>query len=180
MNEVLFIQPAKISDIESIMPIFDCARRFMSGTGNPKQWEAGYPSKELIECDIQNGNLYTIVDGDEIHGVFALIAGIEPTYSFIDGTWLNDEPYAAIHRLASNGKTKGIFDTAVDYAKLLYENLRIDTHEDNKIMRYLIEKNKFQFCGTIHIDPCSDCADKDRIRLAYHWHRTQPLSIQYV
>ena len=180
MNEVLFIQPAKISDIESIMPIFDCARRFMSGTGNPKQWEAGYPSKELIECDIQNGNLYTIVDGDEIHGVFALIAGIEPTYSFIDGTWLNDEPYAAIHRLASNGKTKGIFDAAAGYAKLLYENLRIDTHEDNKIMRHLIEKNKFQFCGTIHIDPCSDCADKDRIRLAYHWHRTQPLSIQYV
>ena len=152
MNEVLFIQPAKISDIESIMPIFDCARRFMSGTGNPKQWEAGYPSKEPIECDIQNGNLYTIVDGDEIHGIFALIAGIDPTYSSIDGTWLNDEPYAAIHRLASNGKTKGIFDTAVDYAKLLYENLRIDTHEDNKIMRHLIEKNKFQFCGTIYIE----------------------------
>ena len=180
MNEVLFIQPAKMSDIKSIMPIFDCARRFMSGTGNPKQWETGYPSKEIIECDIQNGNLYTIVDGDEIHGVFALIAGIEPTYSFIDGTWLNDEPYAVIHRLASNGKTKGIFDTAAGYAKLLYENLRIDTHEDNKIMRHLIEKNKFQFCGTIYIEKRTGGTEQDTRRLAYHWHRTQPLSIQYV
>lgn len=180
MSEVLFIQPAKMSDIESIMPIFEYARKTMSGTGNPNQWETGYPSKDLIEHDIQNGNLYTIIDGNEINGVFALIAGIEPTYSSIDGKWLNDEQYATIHRLASNGKTKGIFDTAVNYAKILYENLRIDTHEENKIMRYLIEKNKFKFCGTIYIEKRFGGTEQDTRRLAYHWHRTQPLSIQYV
>ncbi|MGP1459566.1 MAG: N-acetyltransferase [Treponema sp.] len=179
MNEALFIQPAKMSDIDPIMRIFECARRFMNESGNSRQWEADYPSKELLERDIQNGNLYTIADGREIHGVFALIAGIDPTYSSIDGAWLNDEPYATIHRIASDGKIKGIFDTAVGYAKLLYENLRIDTHEDNKVMRRLIEKNNFQFCGTIRIEQRPACPEQDTKRLAYHWKRAEPVSIHY-
>ena len=32
------------------------------------------------------------------------------------------------------------------------DNLRIDTHKDNKIMINLIEKAGFERCGTIYVD----------------------------
>ena len=31
------------------------------------------------------------------------------------------------------------------------DNIRMDTHEDNKIMQHLLEKNGFIRCGTVHI-----------------------------
>ena len=37
--------------------------------------------------------------------------GDDPTYQQIyEGTWLNNEPYGVIHRLATNGKQKGVSD----------------------------------------------------------------------
>ena len=32
------------------------------------------------------------------------------------------------------------------------ESLRADTHEDNKIMQHLLEKNGFVRCGIIHVE----------------------------
>ena len=32
------------------------------------------------------------------------------------------------------------------------ESLRADTHADNKIMQYLLEKNGFARCGIIHVE----------------------------
>ena len=65
---------------------------------------------------------------------------------------LNDAPYAAIHRVASAGKRKGVLQECLDYCSAKHQNLRIDTHFDNKIMQHLLEKYGFHRCGTIYLE----------------------------
>ena len=91
---------------------------------------------------------------------FALLPSPEPTYDIIDGAWLTDEPYGVIHRMASYPDIHGIFSTIIDYAASRYTHLRIDTHRDNRIMRHLIEKHGFTYCGIIWLEDGAE-------RLAY-------------
>lgn len=159
----MHIRKAQKDDLTSIMEIYETAQDFMIETGNPTQWGHAYPSEELIRDDIEKEVCYLICDDDAVCGVFALFSGDEPTYSYIEnGEWLNDDSYVTIHRIASDGKSRGIFNCALTYCKSISDNIRIDTHESNSIMQRLIEKNGFVKCGTIYV------ADGTP-RLAYHW-----------
>ncbi len=171
MTVDLRIRPARLEDFPAAAAIFARARAFMKATGNPNQWEDGYPSKDLLERDIAAGNFYAVCAGGDIHGVFALIAGADPTYATIDGAWLNDLPYATLHRIASDGHARGVFAAAADYAKAAYASVRIDTYKDNRVMRRLIEKHGFRYCGIIRIEARPDCPAQDTERLAFQWVR---------
>lgn len=90
-----------IDDLPAVMPMYENARRFMAANGNPNQWIAGYPAVEHIRADIERDASYVGVTPDgEIAVVFSFIIGEDPTYTVIDGAWLNDEPYGTIHRIA--------------------------------------------------------------------------------
>ena len=82
-------------------------------------------------------------------GYFALLPSPEPTYSFIKGAWLSDEPYGVIHRIASYPDVHGVFAAIIDFAAARFPRLRIDTHRDNRIMQHLIDKHGFTYCGVI-------------------------------
>lgn len=145
------IRKANQQDWQEILAIYQRAREYMRQTGNPNQWKNSSPCPQVLANDIALGNLYVVVEGSCIHGVFALIYGSDPTYVRIDGAWLNDEPYAAIHRVASAGKKKGILEICLRYCRSQYTNLRIDTHHDNHIMQHLLDKYGFIRCGTIFL-----------------------------
>lgn len=132
--------------------IFAVARRFMTATGNPHQWAPDYPSDDQLLCDIANGDSYVVcLQDSRIVATFVLRGGEDPTYHVIyDGAWLSATPYATIHRIASSGEVKGIFAQVVQYASVRYPSLRIDTHADNHVMRQLITRSGFQYCGIIH------------------------------
>ena len=142
------IRLANKDDLRSIEHIYDLARAFMRTTGNVTQWSNGYPNEEIIKSDIEQKYLY-VVEDNGIQAVFTLILGEDPTYLSINGAWLNDKPYATLHRIASRGTQKGLFKLIIDFAWSICPNLRIDTHKDNKPMRHLIEKNGFDYCGII-------------------------------
>ena len=83
--------------------------------------------------------------------MFALIPGRDPTYDIIeDGAWLSDEEYSTIHRVAADGRVNGVFEAALRFSLAQTPHIRIDTHEDNAVMRHLIEKNDFQRTGMIY------------------------------
>lgn len=125
--------------------------------GNPDQWPETYPSVEIISQDIERNQSYIIEQKGETVGTFVLAFGAEPTYRKIhDGGWPDHNPYATIHRLASNGKAKGIAGEALKFAirTLQSQNitsLRVDTHADNRKMLDFIERNAFVYCGIIHV-----------------------------
>ena len=160
---MLRVREATEADHAKIMSIYRCAQDFMIQSGNPTQWGHSYPQPELIEDDIRKGLCMVICDEMEIHGVFALLEGAEPTYEYIEnGKWLNDDTYVTIHRMASDGQVHGVFQCASDYCKSRYSNIRIDTHADNTVMQKQIEKNDFRKCGIIYVRGGSP-------RIAYHW-----------
>lgn len=149
----MVIRKAHENDLESIMRVYDVARKYMAENGNKTQWGNNRPLKSTIEKDIKNQNCYIgIGDDNEIHSVFAFVAGNDPTYAVIEkGRWLNDEPYSVIHRVASDGKIKGFFKECLEFCVKRCKNIRIDTHENNLTMQYLLDKYGFVKCGIIHI-----------------------------
>ena len=167
VKNMLQIRRAVPEDIDTIMRVYRRAQDFMIESGNPDQWRHSYPAKELVQKDIDMEICHVICDREGIQGVFALCSGIEPTYLFIEnGSWLNDEPYITIHRIASAGKAHGIFSYAADYCKNISDNVRIDTHHNNLTMQRQIEKNGFVKCGTIYVEDGSP-------RIAYHWAKNR-------
>lgn len=147
------IRPADNRDLKSIMEIYSHAREQMRLSGNPGQWGNDKPSLETIQNDIEKKQSYVIIEQNRICGVFAFIIGADPTYRLIEnGAWLNDEPYGTIHRIAGNGKVKGILASALSFCETRTDNIRIDTHDDNRIMQHLLAKYGFQRCGYIYVE----------------------------
>ncbi len=143
---------ATLEDLDAILTIYERARVYMYDNGNLNQWNKNYPSIELLKSDIEKKQLYVILFEDEICAVFVLALGIDPTYLRIeDGNWNHDYDYGVIHRIASNGKLKGVFELCLDFSKNQCNYIRIDTHPDNKTMQHLILKNKFKRCGIIYV-----------------------------
>lgn len=85
---------------------------------------------------------------------FAFVPGPEPTYSIINGgEWIDDtQEYYVIHRIASLPEDHGIIKTIMDYCFGITNNIRIDTHRDNRIMQHLMQKEGFTYCGIIYLD----------------------------
>lgn len=164
------IRHAVDSDKERIYDIYAFARKFMAENGNPNQWKNNNPSREIIDNDIAAGNLYVIEEADKeqqteiadnknsrVHGVFFFKMGEDATYNVIeDGSWLSGDTYGTIHRVAGDGQVHGVLTMAVQFCEQKIKHLRIDTHNDNKIMQHVIEKNGFKRCGIIHVKDGSE------------------------
>lgn len=157
----MIIRKASMEDWEEIRKIYAGARRFMAEHGNAGQWGTDHPREELLLDNIAQGKLYVCMEKDicpedtesRIGAVFYYAAEEDPTYRIIeDGEWLNDKPYAVVHRIASAGIVKGAASFCLDWAFRQTGNLRIDTHKDNIPMQKLLHKNGFSRCGKIYLE----------------------------
>ena len=147
------IRKATYDDIDTMQAIFKHARSEMEKNGNPTQWSNNRPPLFLIEKDLNNNTSYLILNDGIPVATFSYTIGIEPTYVEIyHGKWLNDKPYGTIHRIASLNTVPGIFKIVLDFVTQFGVDIRIDTHQDNKIMLHLFEKYGFTYCGIIIID----------------------------
>lgn len=144
------VRKAKTEDLQRIEDIYKFARQFMAENGNPNQWGKTNPPTAQLQQDIRQGELHVVTDENGIHGVFYFYIGPDPTYGVIEGAWHSDAPYGTIHRIAGDG-SGGILSTAVAFGRGKINHLRIDTHEDNKIMQKAVTKQGFRRCGIIHI-----------------------------
>ncbi len=146
------IRKANLADLPRMMEIYADARAYMRDHGNATQWAGGYPSEERICEDIGAGESYVCVEDGDILGVFCFFIHKDPTYDVIyEGSWLNDEPYGVIHRIAVAKHRRGVASFCYEFALSKCPNLRIDTHRDNIPMQNSLIKNGFQRCGIIHL-----------------------------
>ena len=146
------IRKSKMTDLDTIMEIYAYARAYMKESGNPNQWFDTHPRREVIEVDITSGLSYVCVDGEKIAAVFYFNVEIEPTYSNIDGGWLNDEPYGVVHRIARGPEGRGAGALCLNWCSAQHPNIRIDTHKDNAAMLKLLEKLGYVYCGIIWLE----------------------------
>lgn len=139
------------SDLEEIMRVYSSARAFMRAHDNPTQW-IGYPTEETVKNDMESSNGYVVTYDGVICGVFAFFTAPDPTYAVIeDGSWINDAPYGTVHRVASDGKHRGVLAFVMSYCSEMIPNIRIDTHADNYVMQNALAKLGFEKRGIIHL-----------------------------
>ena len=156
------IRKATAADFERVCEIFELARQFMAKSGNPTQWGKTNPSPERIRRDIEEGIGYVCESDGTVRAAFVL-TNSDPSYDGIeDGGWLDDGNYGVIHRVASDGTVRGVSNIIMDYCKSRFENLRGDTHADNKVMQNVFERNGFVKCGRVY-------APDNTPRIAYNF-----------
>lgn len=158
----MLVRKSTVEDIDRIMKVLADGRAAIATLGID-QWQAGYPFRSTIECDVENGQSFAVVDDDVIVGTFMLTFDGEPTYDVIDGEWLTESDsgvprYACIHRIAicDEARGKGVSKFAIAEGLRLArergaEAVRIDTHPGNVVMRGLCARMGFTECGTIYI-----------------------------
>lgn len=152
------IRLAEKKDIDRIMQIIADARESIGRLGID-QWQYGYPTRDIVKEDILLERSFVVLDGEEICATFALMMNGEPTYKKIYcGAWIGDGDYLALHRIAVDKDHRGkgtaaeIIEFLSEYAnKNGYSSVRVDTHTGNIPMRRMLEKNGFEYCGTIHL-----------------------------
>ncbi|MGE1062527.1 GNAT family N-acetyltransferase [Megasphaera paucivorans] len=149
---------AQASDINRIYEIIMQGRNFLKRCG-VNQWQNGYPNKENIMEDIERQTGYMLCDAEKSAAYACIDFDGEPAYDHLRGTWLDQNDYAVIHRMAVDDSYKG-----QGLAKQFFEkietfvcargilSIRVDTDNDNSIMKHLIEKSGYVYCGTIWFD----------------------------
>lgn len=149
------IRLADEKDINFILELYSDAREFMKMTGNPTQWQNGGPTRETLLSDINEGCSYVVEDDGEIISTFYFRIGIDKTYLNIhNGAWLDNNPYAVIHRVVVSGKARGKGVSYFIFSECFkkHNNLKIDTHKDNIPMQKALIKAGFLPCGTIYLE----------------------------
>lgn len=147
------VRTAIASDLPVLLELIESGRKIMRESGNPHQWGKNHPTTAQLQKDIEDGHSYLLIEGDKAIATFAFIPGPDVTYAMIyNGAWIdNVKPYYVIHRVASLPEYHGVMKDILDYCFTVTDNIRIDTHKDNKIMQYCLEKYGFLYCGIIHL-----------------------------
>jgi hypothetical protein len=149
------LRRADFSEAISIWEILQQAieQRRLDGS---EQWQNGYPNQQTVYDDITNGYGYVITDNDIVIAYAAIIFGIEPAYNEIEGQWLTNGEYVAVHRVAALNAVKGQ-GVATKLFKLLEDlsiehnvfSIKVDTNFDNHPMLKILEKLEYSYCGEI-------------------------------
>ncbi|MCD8200869.1 MAG: GNAT family N-acetyltransferase [Clostridia bacterium] len=146
---------ARIEDLSAIMDIYVNAQEYMEKNGNP-QWVKGFPAEDDIRGGIYGGIIYVVTCRDEIAEVFSVV-NHDDNYDTIDGKWLTDGSYLAVHRHAVAEKYRGQGAAKFALTKAAPEiarergrkSLRLDTHEKNLPMLSLLTSCGAVMCGTV-------------------------------
>lgn len=145
------IDKVKINDINEVNSIYERAREYMKETNNPTQWGDSYPPLSLINEDIIKNRLYGVRDDEKSLVAVFVLSSEEKAYDNCD-FWHSNDPFIVIHRVASNGKIKGITKYIFNYALTKANYLRIDTHQNNKTMQNVLIPFGFKECGIVYYE----------------------------
>lgn len=147
---------AEITDINTIWELLQRAilRRKEDGSN---QWQDGYPNLDVVKKDVDHGSGFVLTDEDIIVGYCAIMVNDEPEYANIQGKWLTDDDFVAIHRVAisetylGKGLAKKIMLHVEEYAVSNgIFSIKADTNFDNIAMLKVFEKLGYIFCGEVY------------------------------
>ncbi|HBI7177924.1 TPA: GNAT family N-acetyltransferase [Listeria monocytogenes] len=166
---------AKEKDILQIMKLIEEAKEFLKQM-NIDQWQNGYPDYKCIQSDIREKKAWLIIKNKEILGYACVDFDGEIAYNSLKGKWLsNKQQYVVMHRLTVSNKIKGhglstkiikfIEHMAIEEG--IY-SVRVDTDANNLIMKSVLEKNGFVYCGTINFDQSDKIAYEKLIKRRYN------------
>lgn len=155
ITENLILRKADISEVPQIWNILQDAieQRRLDGS---TQWQDGYPNERTIHTDIENDHAYVLTENNIILAYAAILFDKEPAYEDIEGQWLTDGDYAAVHRVAVSklAKGKGIATKLFEKIEGLsiehnIYSIKVDTNFDNIPMLKILDRLKYTYCGEV-------------------------------
>lgn len=149
------LRKAKQAELPTIWEIIQYAIAQRKKDGSD-QWQNGYPNKDTIQQDLNDGYAYVLEEDNVVLVYAAIIFGKEEAYENIDGKWLTNGDYAVLHRVASSPKAAGkkagtrLFEMT---EKLCVDNnifsIKVDTNFDNAPMLRVLENLGYTYCGEV-------------------------------
>ena len=151
-QQAIYIKLAQKQDLPTIMNFIEDGRKQLANNGIP-QWNNGYPSNLIMQQDIEAGNCYMLMVGDQQGDTYYT--------HIVSGKWKQPgHPFATIHRVAVSDKFRGMRLSSYLFSAIIsiaYEkgarNFRVSTHEKNKAMQALLAKFGFTEQGTVYTGP---------------------------
>ncbi len=158
LTEPLSFRPAGEEDLPAILAITAQAQESLARHG-VDQWQDGYPREENFRFDLERGECFAVLHGEEIAGFFSLSAREEPSYAAItDGKWTPELPACVLHRAAVARKYRGgelsafLMKCVEQQTRALgLRCIRTDTHRKNKAMQNLLRQSGYRYRGNVTV-----------------------------
>ena len=116
-------------------------------------------SRDSVVSDLTAGEGYVITGNGRIIAYACISFQEEECYRHLRGSWKSSLPYAVIHRMAIDNECRGrgIASLMLACAQDLclagnIHSIKIDTDQNNSIMKRLLEKNGYEYCGLVTFD----------------------------
>ena len=148
------IKKVSLKEIDAVCNILCNVISHMKSIGFT-QWNEDYPTREILERDIEYGCLFGAYSNEKLAGFAALNEHQSEEYEEI--LWKFGEPYLVVHRLQVDPayRGKGIAYLIMLFAERLAKErgckaIRLDTRQDNIPAIALYEKLGYQKRGHVH------------------------------
>ena len=158
LTEPLSYRTACEADLPDILRIVEDARASLR-RHHVDQWQGPYPAAEHFRFDIDRGECFVVLHGEEIAAFFTLSTREESTYAGItDGKWTEGMAYCVLHRSAvakeyrGSGMAEAMLRFVEEQARVFgLRCIRTDTHRKNKPMQQLLRSRGFRYRGNLRI-----------------------------
>lgn len=153
------IKRTKREDLSVIMRIVNMSKETFAEEGID-QWQKGYPKRDDFLQDMMMNESFAIFEDDCVVGTLMISKNPETTYKDIhQGTWLQDGPYAVVHRFTIDpiSRRQGLATKTLEELERMLKSfetiksIRMDTHKNNLGMQGLLEKLGYEYCGIIYL-----------------------------
>ena len=158
LSEPVTARAATEEDLPALLQIAGEASAWLNRQG-VDQWQDGYPAERHFRFDLERGECFAVLHGEEVAGFFVLSTREEESYAGIsDGKWTAETPYCVLHRCAVAAKYRGT--GLADKLMQLVEQqarayglrcVRTDTHKKNKPMQRLLRENGYRYRGNLTV-----------------------------
>lgn len=149
------IQRARIEQLDEIFDVF-CQCRLAMESENIFQWNANYPTREIIANDINRREMYCLVREGGVKGAVVINTDQSQQYAAINWQY-NDGKIMVIHRLATHpqyqhqGVARQLMDFAEDLAvRNSFSSIRLDAYTGNPRAVKLYESRGYDMRGLVY------------------------------
>ncbi len=155
------IQKAKLSDVETLHSLTRECAQYLIKQGI-FQWNENYPSKEVLQNDIEQEQIWKLVVENEIAGIIVLTEIEDVEYKNVK--WLTtNQCNLYVHRLAVHPKfqKKGYAQKLMNFAEEFaqqngYTSIRLDTFSQNIRNQRFYERRGYEKLERIYFPKQSE------------------------
>lgn len=152
----MMIEKALVSDLEKVYSLTKSCAKHMTSQG-VFQWNEAYPSKEILQQDIELQQLWKLSLDNKILGIIVLTEIEDIEYKKVN--WLTENNRNLyVHRLAVHphlqrkGYAQKLMDFAENYAlKNNNKSIRLDTFSQNKRNQTFYKKRNYTQLEAIYL-----------------------------